>query len=419
MMIYLAQNTMYTGLMLLLYLLLLRNRTMHRFNRSYLLLTAILPAVIPLIKLPGSVLPIREGAVLNGYLDTIKINGDIVSANDSVLFLPYLFWGVYLLGVLWCLIALLFSYYKLHRLIRSCERKDKEGYILLKNTGYGPGSWGRFVLLPGSTADVSIIRHEQAHISLKHSWDIVFMSLIQAFFWPNFFLHLLKKELVEVHEFQADAVSGTEKDNYAQLLLSSVFATGRIRLTHTFIDHPIKRRIMMLYKKQSKSNTRGIITIVLAGLLVSGLVTLQSCEQKKEKVTIPVVEPTELTKMPEPDYNLYEFIADKIKYPEDAKTEGVEGRIAVKFMIDENGNIIDVQIANKEYDPRLGKAALDAVKQLPAWSPGEKSGVPVRVYYTIPVTFKLGADNKENTGLIDQVNGNKEFRARMDRNAGL
>lgn len=415
-MLYLLQIIIYTGLMLSVYMFVLRNMPVHAFNRIYLLLTVILPFIIPFIKLPDNINPVQGMNAYNDYLPELVINAgnSSVGYTSATVIVPLL----YVLVVMLLLIKYLMAYRKLRKLIQIGNGDDNGRYVILKNTGYGPGSWGRYILLPQAEVDEQIIQHELVHIDLKHSWDILFINLLQVVCWPNVFIHFIKKELEQVHEFQADARVATDSEAYSHLLLSSVFDTKNLQLTHSFINHPIKRRIMMLYKNSRTGTTRKAVATLFAVALIGGIVTIQSCAQKQEQ--IKPLETKEdfakITKMPEPGYNIYEYLGANIKYPEGAKERGVEGRIAVRFVVDVDGKITKAEISSHEYDEELGKAALDVVSGLPAWEPGEVDGKPVPVYYTLPIMFKMDDVDKDASSVDENLRG-KEFHARMDRNA--
>lgn len=415
-MYYLIQVTVYTGLMLLLYLLLLRNRSMHSFNRMYLLLTAVLPVLLPLIKLPQSFRPATETGFFTTDLAEVTVGGASQVSTGLPVWLIALV-AVYLLVAVAMLIVKAVSFIKLRRLIAASTHERKNGYTILKDTGFGPGSFGRYIFLPSVSVDDTIIEHEQVHIQLRHSYDLLFLNIMQALLWPNLFIHFIKNELVQVHEFQADAAVGMEQDGYAQLLLNSVFDSPRFQLAHSFIDHPIKRRIMMLYKNNTPKRLRSAIAALSAIVLLGGIVTMQSCEQKKaQDLPEPIADYTKLSQHPEPGYNLAEELGSKVKYPADAKEKGIEGRIVVKFILDENGKITKPEIINKEYDLSLGKAALDAVKAMPDWQqPAEQNGTRVRVIYNLPITFQL--PKEKDVSKMETIEQDKPFVARMDRNA--
>ena len=94
-----------------------------------------------------------------------------------------------------------------------------------------------------------------------------------------------------------------------------------------------------------------------------------------------------------PDYpggqgELCKFIAKSIKYPVIAQENGIQGRVIVTFVVERDGSITDVRVA-KSVDPSLDKEAVRVTKSMPHWNPGMQNGGPVRVKFTLPVTFRL------------------------------
>lgn len=79
----------------------------------------------------------------------------------------------------------------------------------------------------------------------------------------------------------------------------------------------------------------------------------------------------------------------RVVYPESAWREGVEGVVVVQFFVDEEGRPVDV-FALKSPDARLSRAAIAAVREV-QFTPGRIGGEPVRVRFTLPVAFRLGA----------------------------
>lgn len=399
---YLILVTAYTGAMLLLYQLLLRDKPLHRFNRMYLLSAAVLPIVLPLLKLPEALRPKQEAKPIVAMLQEVTV-GAITEKEISywLLLIP----AVYLLGIILMLVMKLAGYIKMRRVINRSDKEQHEGYTLLKHTGYGPGSWGRYIFLPEGDVDVTIIQHELSHVRMHHSRDIVFVSLVQAVLWPNIFIHLLRKELVQVHEFQADAAVGISGEDYTKLLLSSIFGTCTLPFTHSFIIHPIKRRIMMLHNNRKNGKTRGVIATASASLLLAGIITMQSCEQKKEAVSLLTEAKTEkiddsivsfVHKMPSPGYNVGEYLGKVIEYPAEAKKNKIEGRVFVQFVVGRDGRISNIKVKDTKADPMLVDAAIKAIAQLPEWIPGEdEHGNKVAVYYNLPINFKLDEEEKK------------------------
>lgn len=90
--------------------------------------------------------------------------------------------------------------------------------------------------------------------------------------------------------------------------------------------------------------------------------------------------------MPEPIGGLY-AIQSKIKYPDEAKRNGVEGKVFIQAFIDETGNVVEAKVI-KGAGYGLDEAALEAVKQT-KFTSGKQEGKPVKVQVTIPIIFKL------------------------------
>ena len=82
------------------------------------------------------------------------------------------------------------------------------------------------------------------------------------------------------------------------------------------------------------------------------------------------------------------WVNENIKYPENAKEKGVEGRVVLGFVVDDNGNVSDVKVL-RGVDPDLDAEAVRVVKASPKWEAGKQNGNNVKVSYTFPVVFKL------------------------------
>ena len=88
------------------------------------------------------------------------------------------------------------------------------------------------------------------------------------------------------------------------------------------------------------------------------------------------------------DKELMSYLSKNIKYPIIAQETGVQGTVTLRFVVGKDGNIKDVTIL-RSLDPSCDKEAVRVVKSMPQWIPGKQNGIPVAVYYTIPVKFKL------------------------------
>ena len=79
---------------------------------------------------------------------------------------------------------------------------------------------------------------------------------------------------------------------------------------------------------------------------------------------------------------------NNIKYPEVARTSGITGTVYVQFVVEKDGSISDVKVV-RGIGGGCDEEAVRVVKSMPRWKPGKQRGQPVRVYFTLPIEFKL------------------------------
>ena len=85
---------------------------------------------------------------------------------------------------------------------------------------------------------------------------------------------------------------------------------------------------------------------------------------------------------------LLQYLSKSIKYPVIAQENGIQGRVSCSFVVEKDGSVTDVQVL-RGVDPSLDKEAIRVITAMPKWKPGKQRGKPVRVKYTVPVTFRL------------------------------
>lgn len=90
---------------------------------------------------------------------------------------------------------------------------------------------------------------------------------------------------------------------------------------------------------------------------------------------------------------LLDFLNDNVRCPQVAKDKNIHGRVVLRFVVDKDGSIVDVEI-KQNLGGGCGEEAVRVVKSMPKWKPGIKDGKPVKVYYTLPFTFSLGKKEK-------------------------
>lgn len=88
------------------------------------------------------------------------------------------------------------------------------------------------------------------------------------------------------------------------------------------------------------------------------------------------------------DGNIFDYLAQHVRYPEEAEKNGIGGMVYMQFVIDTTGKVVEPKVI-KSVSPELDAEALRVVSEMPAWKPGMQRGKPVRVSFTLPVIFKL------------------------------
>jgi TonB family protein len=132
-------------------------------------------------------------------------------------------------------------------------------------------------------------------------------------------------------------------------------------------------------------------------LLIYGIVLVLAFSANAQEKPAKQETNSEMDEMPEykgGQEALFQFVKDNIVFPEEAKKNGVQGKVFVSFVIDEFGAVTESRIT-RSVNPVLDKEALRVVKQMSEWVPGKKEGKPVKVSMTLPIMFALDDSNKK------------------------
>lgn len=97
---------------------------------------------------------------------------------------------------------------------------------------------------------------------------------------------------------------------------------------------------------------------------------------------------TYVTKTESGTAGLLAFLNRNVKYPVKAEENGIQGRVLCSFVVERDGSITEVKVI-RSVDPSLDKEAVRVIQSMPNWIPGMQKGQPVRVKFTLPVTFRL------------------------------
>jgi TonB family protein len=403
----------------LVYSLLLSKDTMYGRNRMFILLSLMVSFILPFITIQTGKpinLPVF-GKTLSEVLISVNGSGSVISTKTGIDTSKVIF-IIYLTGLLIFGIKLLTDFLELVFLI---IRKKSGVNHLIKFSGLNTAGFSAlgFVFINSrltSEEAEEILKHEQNHLEKYHFFDIMLIETIKVFQWFNPFIHLFNRSLRAVHEFQADEGclnTGIPVVSYQRLMMNQVLRSDAFTITNSF-SYPtlIKKRMIMMTKERTTTLANLKLLMILPVIAIV-MIAFSACggktkptESNIEEIAPPPPPPPPPTftvqngdttwnvveKMPVftgGDAALLKFIAEKTKYPDAAKTEGTQGKVIVRFVVTENGEVNGASIF-RGVSPELDAEALRVVSSLPKFeNPGIQDGKPVSVWYMIPITFAL------------------------------
>ena len=204
----------------------------------------------------------------------------IQRSENRISVLQVLFW-LYIAGVVLCLGRFLFGLFEMGRLLRRAPKEQVDGmHVIVVHGEFSPYSLGRYAVL--SEEDYrdnlhEVVLHEKAHCGQGHIYDLVLVSVVEILFWFNPLLKLFRRELSELHEYQADRqvlAQGVDAADYQMLIIKKSVGTQKFRwathLRNTYCQ--TKKRIVMMNREKTKSQKRWyalFLVPVVAVLLMS------------------------------------------------------------------------------------------------------------------------------------------------------
>ena len=276
-----------------LYGLLLRRETFHSINRIVLLLILLASMVLPLVQVETHEAnyviqgrEILESRILLGER-VIRKEGDYwwsdakeeyasnmnritqrpVEEDESLLFgskkwnwvhTLLLTIEIYCLGLVIAWLRYFWALAMLIRIIHQGKRVDIKGLpkrvqVISHPSVKTPCSWMRWIIVD-SPPESSILTHELSHIRLGHSWDMLLCELTCRMLWFVPFAWMLRQDLLDVHEFQADRsvlATGVKEEEYQLLLIRKATGARLQPVVNAFNQAQIKKRLRMMYAHPS------------------------------------------------------------------------------------------------------------------------------------------------------------------------
>lgn len=472
--VYILKSSVCLAVFYLFYRLLLSRETFHHFNRFALLGTLLFSCLLPLIEVSvqqetevhQTMMTLEQWLLLADAMNTAEVQVPEVTITWIQVALL-----LYLMGILFFALRNIYSLSRMVLLLKSGRRESMDKYVpgkkkvtlIVHNKEIAPFSWMKYVVISQKDLEENgreILIHELAHIRNRHSLDLLVADICIFFQWFNPAAWLLKQELQNIHEYEADETvikEGVDAKQYQLLLIKKAVGTRLYSMANSFNHSKLKKRITMMLKEKSSpwARLKYLYVLPLAAVAVTAFARPEVSKQAEEISAVKVNDlaaivetkvaesintafeapkantlqgdtikpadikyvPTEVSEqlngtvfdmveqMPEFPGGISAFmkyLQDNMRYPEAAKKTGVQGRVTVRFIVDEDGNVKSPEIL-RSVDKELDAEAFRLILASPKWNPGKQKGEAVAVKYTVPVVFSL--DGGQDKMIIRSPNG--------------
>ena len=441
--IYILKSAVCLSLFYLFYRLLLSKETFHRFNRIALLGILFLSLLIPFIEvttahqteLSQTVLTVEQLLMMAEAMDPAEVT--VAQPEELSISWVQVLLLFYLVGIIFFACRNLYSLSRLLLLIKSGKQERLEGGVrlIVLEREVAPFSWMRYIVISRKDLEEDgreILIHEMAHIQNRHSIDLLVVDICIFFQWFNPGIWLLKQELQNIHEYEADETvinEGIDAKDYQLLLIKKAVGTRLYSMANSFNHSKLKKRITMMLKEKSNpwARLKYLYVLPLAAIAVTAFARPEISEKMEEISAVKVNDLAEIVQekvlqdtvkvskdekkdalvvtgvksKEEEEIVIFEVVEQMPEYPGgmsalqkylSEKIAGspmkgkAGGRVMVGFTVAETGKIKDVRVLQSD-EASLNQEAERIVSEMPDWIPGKQRGRPVPVKYTVPIRF--------------------------------
>ena len=470
--IYILKSSVCLVLFYLFFRLLLSKETFHRFNRMALLGVLFFSLLIPCIEVTTrhqvevqqAVLSIEQ-LLLMAELEATPANVGAVQETSAISWVQIVLL-VYLAGILFLVCRNIYSLICLFRLVHSGkhEKLEKGVTLVVHNQEIAPFSWMKYIVISRKDLEENgreILIHEMAHIHHRHSVDLLVADICIFFQWFNPGAWLLKQELQNIHEYEADETvinEGVNAKEYQLLLIKKAVGTRLYSMANSFNHSKLKKRITMMLKEKSNpwARLKYLYVLPLAAIAVTAFARPEISEKMEEISAVKVNDLAEIVQekvlqdtvkvskdekrddlvvsgvksKEEEEIVIFEVVEQMPEYPGgmsalqkylSEKIAGspikgkAGGRVMVGFTVAETGKIKDVRTLQSD-EASLNQEAERIVSEMPDWIPGKQRGRPVPVKYTVPIRFGniRFAENKQPLIFADGMEISMDAMEKLD-----
>ncbi len=292
--VYILKSAFCLALFYLFYRLLLNRDTFHQFNRFTLILILLASWLIPMIEVVSvhqneindTVLTIEqlllmatndaEEVITEAAVIPVSTETPPLSMTQLIIRIGLI---IYFIGIAFFVMRYIYSFFRLIMLSKHCKKIKLENgcWLLISSKSIAPFSWMKWIVIAEEDRAVSgaeIIAHEMAHINMKHSVDLLIADFSIFLQWFNPAVWLLKQELQNIHEYEADEAviqQGIDAKRYQLLLIKKAVGTRLYSMANSLNHSTLKKRISMMMKEKSNpwARAKSLCLLPLAALAVT------------------------------------------------------------------------------------------------------------------------------------------------------
>lgn len=360
-MLFIIKSAITLALLYSCFFIFLSKETFHRFNRIMLLGIMLASLVVPLFQFTT-----EHPTVINEEFHQLQtfieepapIMSPVVveEAKPRITWVQALTW-TYLAGVIVMAVITIVQAISLIRFMRGGLRHtDSRGNtVILQRGELPPFSIFRYIVMSVKDYENNcqhILTHEQEHIRLGHTYDLLLLEAMKLFQWFNPFVWFISRDLKTLHEYEADQAvinQGIDAKSYQQLLVMKVVGNRLQPFTNNLNHGSLKKRILMMYQKPSNRwlMLKALCAIPVVALALNTFATpvpVKSVEEvvaELEKKEIPLFEKTEKSAVPIVAESSVSLVEEKVAPVAAADDEGFENgnAFAIYPVVDQYGRV--------------------------------------------------------------------------------
>ncbi len=411
--IYLLKSSAILALFYGIYHFFLQDEKFYKGIRFYLASSLLLSFVLPLVEMDFAISEAANNSNIVLLLNAINLSAEGNQASSLLenISLTQVLIGLYIFICFTLTIRSIIRISKTQKIINNNPSDEFEGQELIKVDESTPNFsfLGKIVISDkdfNTKSFRNIIAHEKIHVEQKHWIDLLLVELTTILLWFNPFAWLFERAIKQTHELLADEgviAQGCNIGQYQASILNQIMGTEVMGLANNFNYSITKKRLIMMTKTNTSKNRMFRLLFIIPAIAVALTLNLKCTSENENKDNIDLdtteiitqnglekvsIKDVIMPQFPGGDLALQTWIAQNVKYPAEAQTKGIEGRVYIGFLITQEGLVENVKIL-KGASPSLDAEALRVVSLMPNWKPGSYQKETISMNFTVPINFAL------------------------------